>query len=137
LSSFHGNHHHDTVFIETDGDQPGFLGMVVACVLMFFSFEYRRTSHSCALVHWFVHDEDVLDEDTTMWEVRLECGWRNQPLIEVISINSIICAAHLLPIYSQSHVSEQFSRARTLACDTDTGNTVCFRSRVCAGTGTV
>jgi hypothetical protein len=114
LSSFHGNHRRDTVFVETDGDQAGFLGMVVARVLMFFSFEYRRTSHSCALVHWFVHDEDVPDEDTTMWEVRLECDRRNRPLIEVISVNSIIRAAHLLPIYGHSRVPEQFSHAQAL-----------------------
>jgi len=51
---------------------------------------------------------------TTMWEVRLECDRRNRPLIEVISVNSIIRAARLLPIYRQSRVPEQFSHAQTL-----------------------
>jgi hypothetical protein len=116
LSSFHGNPCHDTMFVEMDGNQPGFFDRIVACVLLFFSFEYQQKSHSCALVHWFVHDKDVPDQGTTMWEVQLEHDKHNHPLVEVISVDSIIHAAHLLPVYGHSHVLEHFSHGQALDC---------------------
>ena len=112
--NFHGGPRRDTVFVELDGDQPGLLGMVIARVLLLFSFHYRRKDHSCALVNWFLRDEDTPDEHTGLWEVRLERDARRQPVVDVIDVDTIVRAAHLLPIYGQSRVPERFSHFRAL-----------------------
>lgn len=76
-------------------------GMVVACVLLFFSFHYQGKDYSCTFVNWFVHDDNAPDEDTGMWTVQLEHDDRKCATIQVININSIVWSAHLLPIYGQ------------------------------------
>ena len=112
--NFHSAPCRDTVFVELDGDQLGLLGMVIAHVLLLFSFHYCRKDHSCTLVNWFLHDEDTPDEHTGLWEVRLERDARRQPVVDVIDVNTIVRAAHLLPIYGQSRVPEWFSHFRAL-----------------------
>jgi len=111
----HGGQRYDTVFVELDSSKPGLLGMVVAQVLLFFSFEYRRKTYFCALVHWYVRESDERDEDTGMWTVRLECRRSGQPVIDVISVDSIARASHLLPIYGNLPVPERFSHFNALA----------------------
>jgi hypothetical protein len=61
-----------------------------------------------------VREVESPDEDTTMWEVRLECDQHRQPIVDVISIDTIVRAAHLLPIYGQSRLPEQFNHAQAL-----------------------
>ncbi|KAH9178034.1 hypothetical protein EDB89DRAFT_2112020 [Lactarius sanguifluus] len=104
---FFGHPHHDTVFVVLDDSQPGMDGMEIGRVLLFFSFEYRRKSFSCALINWFVH-ADERDPDTGMWVVKQEVDHRGQPTLEVIHVDSIAQAAHLLPLYGSSRVPEDF-----------------------------
>ena len=111
---FRGGPHCDTVFVELDRDQPGMLGMVVAHVLLFFSFQYHQKDYSCTLVNWFVHDTDAPDDDTGLWEVRLECNSFRQPVVDVIHVDTIVRGVHLLPIYGTSHVPERFSHFKAL-----------------------
>ena len=59
------------------------------------------------MINWFVHG-DVHDPDTGMWTVRQEFNRRGEPTLEVIHLDSIAQAAHLLPIYRQSRVPEDF-----------------------------
>ncbi len=113
MPQYRGGQRYDTVFVELDSSKPGLLGMVVARVLLFFSFEYRRKSHSCGLVHWYVRDSDDRDEDTGMWTVCLERS-HTQPVLDVINIDSIVRGAHLLPIFGSSPVPEKFSYFNTL-----------------------
>ena len=40
----------DTIFVETNPDMPGMLGVDVAQVHIFFSFKYNGTEYHCALV---------------------------------------------------------------------------------------
>jgi hypothetical protein len=85
--------------------------MVVARVLLFFSFTYRRSHYSCAFVNWFVRDDDTPDEDTGLWTVRLEKdqSHRNRQLLyEVISVDSIVRGAHILPVFGAHRVPERF-----------------------------
>jgi hypothetical protein len=65
---------YDTVFVVVDELQPGMRGMVVARVLLFFSFTdpYLGKDMPCALVNWFVHAGEEPDEDTGMWVVEPE-----------------------------------------------------------------
>ncbi|KAH9027343.1 hypothetical protein EDB85DRAFT_2172406 [Lactarius pseudohatsudake] len=104
---FFGHPRRDTVFVVLDDSQPGMDGMEIGRVLLFFSFEYRRKSFSCALINWFVH-ADERDPDTGMWVVKQEVDRRGQPTLEVIHVDSIARAAHLLPIYGSSRVPEDF-----------------------------
>ena len=64
-----GAPHYHTIFIETDPDSPGMLGVDVAQVHVFFSFNYNDTKYCCALVDWLSHVGDKPDEDTGMWVV--------------------------------------------------------------------
>ncbi|KAH9161675.1 hypothetical protein EDB89DRAFT_1861472 [Lactarius sanguifluus] len=104
--NFFGHPRHNTVFVVVDS-QPGMEGMEIGRVLLFFSFEYRRKNFSCALINWFVHT-DERDPDTGMWIVKQELDRRGKPTLEVIHVDSIARAAHLLPIYGGSRVPEDF-----------------------------
>ena len=106
--SFHGYPRCDTVFVVLNDSQPGMEGMEIGWVLLFFSFHYRRKDYSCALINWFVHT-DRLDDDTGMWMVELECDRNGLPMVQVITTDTIACAAHLLPIYGSSRVPDDFS----------------------------
>lgn len=72
---------------------------------VFFSFTHTNGQiYPCALVHWFDHIVDEPDELTGMWMVSpsfLEDGPCN---LSVIHVDSIICAAHLLPIFGDETV---------------------------------
>jgi hypothetical protein len=106
---FFGHPRHDTVFVVLDEDKRGMEGMVVARVLLFFSFKYRRRDYSCAFVNWFVTTDEKPDEDTGMWTVQLEHDELGErPTFQVIDINSIARGAHLLPVYGSSRVPEDF-----------------------------
>lgn len=87
---FRGGPRYDTVFVEVDADQTGFLGMMVARVFLFFSFHYRRKEYSCALAQWYIHEGDVPDPDTGMWQVKPERGCRGEPIVDVIDVDSIV-----------------------------------------------
>ncbi|KAI9452680.1 hypothetical protein BJY52DRAFT_1124162 [Lactarius psammicola] len=104
---FFGHPRRDTVFVVVDDSQTGMEAMEIGRVLMFFSFEYRRKTYSCALINWFVHT-DERDSDTGMWVVKQEFDYHGQPTVEVIHVDSIARAAHLLPVYGASQVPEEF-----------------------------
>jgi hypothetical protein len=105
---FHGSERRDTVFVVLDEEMSGMEGMEIARVLLFFSFHYCRKDYACALINWYVHDDEP-DRDTGMWTVQLECDRRGQPTVEVINIDAIARGAHLLPIYGSSRVPDDFS----------------------------
>ena len=65
---FFGHPRRDTVFVVTDDSWTGMEGMEIGCILLLFSFQYRRKEFSCVLIEWFVH-ADKRDPDTGMWTV--------------------------------------------------------------------
>lgn len=103
---------YDCIYVAT-GEGPGsFRGLHVARVKLFFSFRHAGCDFSCALVHWFKAVGDRPDADTGMWIVEPEMwGARRRrdggdPLgvgrtakLEIISVDAILRAAHLIPIY--------------------------------------
>ncbi|KAF8264616.1 hypothetical protein EI94DRAFT_1772597 [Lactarius quietus] len=107
-SNFHGHPRQDTVFIVVDNSELGMEGMEVGHVLLLFSFEYQRKTFLCMLINWFVH-ADERDPDTGMWVVKPELDRCGKPTLEVIHLDSIARAAHLVPIYGQSWVPEDFN----------------------------
>ena len=111
--AFHGHPRRDTVFVVLDDSKPGMEGMEIGHVLLFFSFFYRHRSHCCALINWFVHDDEP-DADTGMWTVQLERNWKGEPTVQVIPLETIARGAHLLPIYGSARVPDDFSHHNAL-----------------------
>lgn len=110
-----GTPRYDTVYVE-QSDEPGFLGMEVAQVLLFFDFEdpYSKKSHSCALVCWFDKVGDAPDPITGMWKVERAKRHGND-LLQVISVRSIVRGAHLLPVYGTGRLPEDFHHTDALS----------------------
>ena len=63
---------YDTVFLETDPGQPGMRGLHVARVYLLFSFDFKESNHTCALVNWFIPLHNIPDKLTGMWVVSPE-----------------------------------------------------------------
>ncbi|KAH9028665.1 hypothetical protein EDB85DRAFT_1867717 [Lactarius pseudohatsudake] len=99
---------HDTVFVETDAELSGMRGMLVARVLLFFSFFFRDQHYPCALVHWFIPVGDEPDHDTGMWVVRPEFKNNRRRSLSVIQLDGIVRGAHLIPVYGSSLLPEDF-----------------------------
>ena len=106
-SWYRGYPQYDTVFVETDAELPGMHGMVIGCVLLFFSFSFHEQTYPCALVHWLVPVGDEPDDKTGMWVVWPEFEG-NQRSLAVIHLNCIARGAHLLPVFGSSFLPEDF-----------------------------
>lgn len=104
----------DTVFVETDADTEGMQGMHVARVHMFFSFKHDSVVYPCALVEWFERVDDIPDPDTSMWIIEPEYDEFNTRSASVIHIDTILRAAHLLPIFGPKFVSRTLHFSQTL-----------------------
>ncbi|KAJ6449582.1 hypothetical protein C8R45DRAFT_849648, partial [Mycena sanguinolenta] len=117
--NWHGAYpRHDTVFIETNEDQPGMEGMVIGRVLLFFSFTAATgIEYSCALVHWFSRHGHALDPDTGMWVItpEMEAGEKS---LAIVTPECIARAAHLLPVYGSTFARglSFFVFSRYLSC---------------------
>ncbi|KAH9032130.1 hypothetical protein EDB85DRAFT_2073967 [Lactarius pseudohatsudake] len=98
---------HDTVFVERGAGLPGMHGMLVARVLLFFSFSFRDQHYPCALVHWFIPVGDEPDDETGMWVVRPEFKG-NRRSLSIIHLDCIVRGAHLLPVFGSSFLPEEF-----------------------------
>ncbi|KAF9530756.1 hypothetical protein CPB83DRAFT_920826 [Crepidotus variabilis] len=89
----------DCVFIGNSDspDAPGMRGLLVARVLLFFSFTDKEMGLKlpCALIHWYSLVGDVPCEETGMWMVQSD--YRGQkPLLEVIHLDTILRGAHII-----------------------------------------
>ena len=78
-------------------------GMIVTCVHLFISFCYRCVNYSCALVNWFVCDDDEREHDTCLWTVSLE-EHEGQPTFDIIDVRTIAHVAHLIPIFGSDPI---------------------------------
>ena len=102
---------YDTIFVNTDSSADGMRGLDVARVQLFFSFYYHGVEYPCALVHWFSRVGDSPDEHTDMWVVRPD---DDEIPPSIIHIDSIVRAAHLLPVFGPECVSRTLSFTDTL-----------------------
>jgi len=99
-----GHSRNDCVFVITNPDAPGMLGMDVARVLSFFSFRQNGKHFPCAVIHWFNRIGDAPDSDTGMWTVQPSFT-ANESHFAVIHIDAIFRAAHLIPVYGSTPLS--------------------------------
>ncbi|KAF7977691.1 hypothetical protein HWV62_2942 [Athelia sp. TMB] len=96
----------DTVFVETDGEQDGMLGMAIGRVHLFFSLSHEGTYYPCALVQWLVPVGDTPDDVTGLWVVKRELDGLRRPHLAVVHLDCIPRAAHLLPNYGSNFIPE-------------------------------
>ncbi|KZP07929.1 hypothetical protein FIBSPDRAFT_914383 [Athelia psychrophila] len=107
---------YDCVFVETNPDAPGMLGLDVAQVNAFLSFTHNSELYQCALVSWFSRIGEKPDDTTHMW--MLQGDFNDEEEAErhcaVISIDSILRAAHLMPIFGTGFTCKGLTPALSL-----------------------
>ncbi|KAJ7195098.1 hypothetical protein GGX14DRAFT_377389 [Mycena pura] len=103
--NWHGYARRDTVLVDVGG--PVMKGLVIGRAMLFFSFEFGDTEYQCALVHWIVPVGNAPDPDTGMWVVEPESA-AGMPSLEVIDIDAIARACHLIGVYGTSPLPEDF-----------------------------
>ncbi|KAI6046587.1 hypothetical protein EDC04DRAFT_2864743 [Pisolithus marmoratus] len=96
---------YDTVFLEKDQDIPGMEGLHIGQVFTFFSLIYNSVRYPCVLIQWFTTILDQAQEDTGMWIMEPDFDTNGQQQMEVVHIHSILCGAHLIPVYGHDHLS--------------------------------
>lgn len=106
---------YDCVFAEKDSSLPGFQGLYVAQVLSLFSFKYLNHQYGCALVRWFNPIGNQPCPHTGMWMVEPEDDDEGTPLVTVISLESILRPAHLIPIYGNDSISPTINHSNSLS----------------------
>ena len=99
---------YDTVLVKTDPDAIGIDAMTAARVRCFFMYKHDGVTHKCALVEWFVLDADEPDPLTGMWIVRPELDNEGNRVMDVIAVNSIVRACHLIAVYGTTPVPDFF-----------------------------
>ena len=105
---------YDCVYIaKHEAPNAGMGNLRVARVHSFFSFDYEAETHSCALVHWYRLWRGEPDRDNGMYIVQPEfiSGRR---CMSVISVDFIVRAAHLLPIFDNSYLDHSLNYTRSL-----------------------
>ncbi|KAG2032240.1 hypothetical protein BDR03DRAFT_936086 [Suillus americanus] len=90
----------DCAFVNTDNRHDGMLSMDVVRIFCFFSFTFTNShTYPCALVQWFHRITEERDELTGMWMVAPSFNEDGSHDLSIIHIDSIMCSAHLLPIF--------------------------------------
>ena len=116
----HGLPCFDTVFISVDDDKKVMGGLLVARVLLLFSFfdSYCGKDISCALVTWFIHMDDnpKPDKDNGMWKVCPECDENGGHPVQVVHLDTILRGAHLLPCYGVGFIPVELKCNDALDC---------------------
>ncbi|KAI9436206.1 hypothetical protein H4582DRAFT_1816790, partial [Lactarius indigo] len=104
----------DTAFVERDPTLPGAQGFNVVRLRALFSFVWGDIYYPCALIRWFIHVGDKPDEVTGLWVVQPDTNADGSPAFEVIHLDSVLRAAHLLPIFGNSFMPIELSPHNTL-----------------------
>ena len=106
---------YDCVYIGKDASAEGFLGLHVARVMLFFSFQFDERPYSCALVEWFTTYGEAPCEDTGLWRVEPDYNARGQRMTSVIHTEMILRSAHLIGVAGTAMLPKQFSYHDTLS----------------------
>jgi hypothetical protein len=105
----------DCVFINSNPELHGIRGLEVAHVFLFFSFKHQHIYYPCALVQWFSLIGDKPDDETGLWKFKPDVQEDRRPHLAIIHLDSIYCAAHLIPVYGTSDfVSRSYTMHDTL-----------------------
>ncbi|KAJ6611651.1 hypothetical protein B0H10DRAFT_2177573 [Mycena sp. CBHHK59/15] len=102
---WHGYARRDTLLVDVGGPVMG--GIVAACALLLLSFTFREQQYECALVHWITPVGVAPDPDTGMWVVEPEY-LGGAPSLQVINVDTIARASHLIGVYGTAELPEDF-----------------------------
>jgi hypothetical protein len=117
VSSWRGNNkgRYDMILVSSDSTESGMKGMLLARVLRFFKITTAdEHQYPCALVHWWSVLGDECDEDTGMWTASPDLDQNGDPVMAVIHLDTIVRAAHVLPVYGDYELPAGFSHFDTL-----------------------
>jgi hypothetical protein len=89
----------DCILLETGSDTTGVRGIDVARVHLFFSFTLGEEVFECALVYKFCKSFTGPDPDNGLWIFEPDHNIDGYRIMSVVHADSIIHAAHLLPIF--------------------------------------
>lgn len=110
-----GSARYDCAFVEDDETLPGFQGLNVVRIHLFFSFRYGDdTVYPCALVSWFVAASDRPCEETGMWIVEPQVDPYGHQVVSVIHLDCMLRAAHLLPVPGDKPIPHRLKHTDTL-----------------------
>ena len=101
----------DCAFIVEDEEKAGMSGMAVVWVRLFFSVVYNTEQYPCALVEWF--QRLGFDPVTGMWVVHPD-RTRGRRDKTVIYLDSFLRAAHLIPVYGNQKIPQDFKHSYSL-----------------------
>ncbi|KIJ58526.1 hypothetical protein HYDPIDRAFT_119445 [Hydnomerulius pinastri MD-312] len=106
---------YDCVFVENGGEEEaGFRGLLVARARMFFSCLHEGRRYSCALVDWFLPIDNEPDDETGLWVVCPEVDHAGEWVQSVISLDSIVRGAHLMPMFGGDFLPCDFHFSESL-----------------------
>ncbi|KAJ6527460.1 hypothetical protein B0H19DRAFT_969690 [Mycena capillaripes] len=103
----------DCAFAVEDQDKPGFRGMSVVRIKLFFSFVHDGVEYPCALVEWFKKVGRSSDACTGMWVVEPELRGKHR-LVTILHLDSLLRGAHLIPVFGSSHIPIGFRFSHSL-----------------------
>lgn len=104
----------DCVFLEQDPDMPGMRGLAVACVRFFMMIHHQKVPYPSALLEWFSCTGDSPDNDTGLWVVAPDYNEDGSRSMSIVHINTILRAAHLLPVFGEDFLPDNFHFSNTL-----------------------
>ena len=107
---------YDTVFVNMNSEK-GMHGLHIARARLLFSFTHNKVRYPCALVDWFSRVGDSPNENTEMWIVEKIAGESNaagERRTAILHLDTIVRAAHLLPVFGRQTVSRTLSFTDTL-----------------------
>ncbi|KAI0740221.1 hypothetical protein C8Q76DRAFT_765248 [Earliella scabrosa] len=106
---------YDCAYVTDDENLPGFRGLAVVRVLLFFSFKYANgVTYPCALVSWFVTSGNAPCPETGMWIVELQVDPHGRRMVSVINLDCMLRAAHLLPVPDDDPIPTRLKHTDTL-----------------------
>ncbi|KAJ7803304.1 hypothetical protein B0H13DRAFT_2244639 [Mycena leptocephala] len=97
----------DCAFAVEDQDKPGFRGMSVVRIKLFFSFTHDGVDYPCALVEWFKKVGRSTDSCAGMWVVEPELHGKHW-LVTILHLDSLLRGAHLSPVFGSAHIPVNF-----------------------------
>lgn len=103
----------DTILVQVGDNDAVLGGMLVARVLHFVSFFHNDVHYPCALVNWFLPEEER-DPVTGMWVVRPEKE-NGRRTIGVVHLDSVWRACHLMPVFGEMSMPARFHFSDSLS----------------------
>ena len=97
-----GHSRYDCVFVETENDP-----VAVGRVCKFLQFSYKDKKYPCALIHWFTKSESEPIASNGMWVIEPMLDPDGMPVALIVSINAIIRATHLLPVFRDGYFAPE------------------------------